>query len=99
MLLESVQDQEGKISSLYDSSNVLASKYDPSSRKFVIIFSNGGQYLYEDVTKNTFDQFQKSKSQGSAIHSIIKGHHAKKVGVVDTDNILNDIDRLRNKSK
>jgi hypothetical protein len=99
MLLQSSQDQEGKISSLYDSSNVIASKYDPSSRKFVIIFNNGGQYLYEDVTTHTFDEFQKAKSQGSAVHSIIKRHHSKKVGVVDVETIINDINKLKNESK
>lgn len=96
MLLQSVQDQEGKVSSLYDSTNVLASKYDPSSRKFVIIFNNGGQYLYEDVTKHTFDEFQKAKSQGNAVHSIIKRHHAKKVGIVNVETIIEDIEKLKN---
>ena len=96
MLLQSVQDQEGKISSLYDSSNVIASKYDPKERKFVVIFGNGGQYLYEDVTKHTFDEFQKSKSQGSAIHSIIKKHHTKKVGIIDVSTIVEDIERIKN---
>lgn len=95
MILQSVQDQEGKISTLYDSSNVLASKYDPSSRKFVIIFSNGGQYLYEDVTKHTFDEFQKAKSQGSAVHSIIKKHSSKKIGVIDVSTIVEDITKLK----
>lgn len=96
MLLQSAEDQEGKISSLYDSTNVLASKYDPSSRKFVIIFGNGGQYLYEDVTKHTFDEFQKAKSQGSAVHSIMKRHHAKKVGILDVETIKEDIEKLKN---
>lgn len=95
MLLQSSQDQEGKISSLYDSSNVLASKYDPMTRKFVIIFNNGGQYLYEDVTKKTFDEFQNAKSQGNAVHSIIKRHHVKKLGVVNIDSIVEDIGRLK----
>lgn len=97
MLLQSVKDQEGKISSLYDSTNVLASKYDPSSRKFVVIFNNGGQYLYEDVTKTTFDNFQSAKSQGNAIHSLIKRHHVKKIGIVNTDQIITDINSLKSK--
>lgn len=99
MLLQSAQDQEGKISSLYDSTNVLASKYDPSSRKLVIIFNNGGQYLYEDVTKHTFDLFQKAKSQGNAVHSVIKGHHVKKVGIINVETIIEDIERLKNETK
>lgn len=97
MLLDSVEDQEGNISSLYDSTNVIASKYNPKNRKFVIIFNNGGQYLYEDVTKNTFDDFQKSKSQGSAVHSIIKKHHSKKIGLIDVSLIIDDIIKLKNK--
>lgn len=96
MVLQSVQDSEGKISSLYDSSNVLASKYDPFSKKFVIIFSNGGQYLYDNVPENVFMEFQKAKSQGKLIHSLIKSFHGKKVSVVDTKTIIEDIERLKN---
>jgi len=96
MVLQSVQDNEGKISSLYDSSNVLASKYDPFSKKFVIIFSNGGQYLYDNVPENVFNEFQKAKSQGKLIHSLIKTFHGKKVSVIDTKTIIEDIERLKN---
>ena len=95
MLLQSIQDQEGKISSLYDSSNVLASKYDPHSKKFVIIFNNGGQYLYDNVPESTFNEFQKAKSQGKLIHSLIKTYHGKKVSVVDVRTIIEDIENLK----
>jgi len=95
MLLQSIQDKEGKISSLYDSSNVLASKYDPISKKLVIIFSNGGQYLYDNVPESVFLNFQKSDSQGKMIHSIIKSFSGKKVSVVDVSTILEDIQNLK----
>lgn len=95
MLLQSVQDQEGKISSLYDSSNVLASKYDPHSKKFVIIFNNGGQYLYDNVPENAFIEFQKAKSQGKLIHSLIKTYNGKKVSVIDIRTIIEDIENLK----
>lgn len=98
MVLNIYKDEEGKISSLYDSSNILASKYDPETKKMVIIFGNGGQFLYENVTINTFNQFQNSKSQGSTFHSIIKGHHSTKLGKVDVNPIIEDIKNLKTKN-
>lgn len=95
MVLYTHKDEEGKISSLYDSSNILASKYDPNNQKLVIIFHNGGQYLYDKVKKSVFDEFQEAKSQGKAIHTIIKQHHTTKLETVDTLGIKNDILRLK----
>lgn len=95
MLLQSTQDQEGKISSLYDSTNVLASKYDPKTKKMAIIFNNGGQYLYENVSSSTFQHFQSAKSQGSAVHSVIKGHSGTKVSTIDVSSIIEDIKNLK----
>lgn len=91
MLLEHFIDNEGKTQSIYDSSNVLASKYDPVSKKFVVIFGNGMQYLYENVSNQSFNSFQNSKSQGNAIHSIIKTHTTTKLASVDTSTIKEDI--------
>ena len=99
MVLQVYEDEFGKISSLYDSSNVLASKYDPESKKLVIIFHNGNQYLYENVTKMTFNHFQNAKSQGKEIHGIIKKHHTTKLGTIDPTNIREDILNLKKEQK
>ena len=99
MVLNSQTDHEGKISSLYDSSNVIASKYDPNSNKLVVIFGNGRHYLYEQVTPKTFENFQRSPSKGSAIHSIIKSHHTISLGNIDITHIKEDIDKIKNLKK
>jgi hypothetical protein len=99
MVLQSYTDELGKISSIYDSSNVLASKYDPNLKKFVIIFGNGGQYLYENVDRSTFNSFQSAKSQGSLVHSLIKSHKQTKLDPVDVVQIKEDIIRNKNERK
>jgi len=43
-------EQDGKIENIYDSTNVLASKYDKTKKKLAVIFGSGHQYLYHDVT-------------------------------------------------
>ena len=99
MVLNSQTDHEGKISTLYDSTNVIASKYDPASKKLVVIFGNGRHYLYEQVTPKTFEVFQQSPSKGSAIHSIIKTHHTVSLGNIDITHIKEDINRIKNLKK
>lgn len=99
MLLEQFTDEEGKISSFYDSSNVLASKYDPKLKKLVVIFGKGNHYLYENVSQHSFDIFQKANSQGNAIHTMIKEHHTTSLGPIDITDIKEDISNFKNRKK
>ena len=48
MLLNRHVDKES-IESIYESSNILASRYNTISQKLAIIFKGGRQYLYHDV--------------------------------------------------
>ncbi len=97
MILHQSIDEEGKIISFYDSTNVLASKYDPQLKKLVVIFGNGNHYLYENISNHSFNIFQKSKSQGSSIHSLIKEHHTTNLGKIDVTDIKEDIKNFKRK--
>ena len=48
-------ESDGAIENLYNSSNIIASKYNIGSRKLAIIFNTGRQYLYHDVKKEDYD--------------------------------------------
>ena len=90
-------EENGSIENLYDSSNILASKYDIRGKKLAIIFNSGRQYLYHDVSRNDYDVFEGAKSQGKILHSTIKKYKVEKVvDIVDTTLIIEQIQTLKN---
>jgi hypothetical protein len=95
MILNSFKE-DGKIENIYDSSNVLASKYDVNQRKLAIIFESGHQYLYHDVTLEDYQKFESDESQGKAIHKYIKKYKNEKAGdKVDVSVIKEQIVKLK----
>ena len=76
-------ESEGSIENLYNSSNIVASKYNIGSRKLAIIFNTGRQYLYHDVKKEDYDLFEGAPSQGKMLHSVIKKYKTERVADVE----------------
>ena len=73
------QEQEGNnIMSYFDSSNILASKYDHIQEKLAIIFKAGTQYVYEGVKLMDYIEFIKDQSQGRSFNSFIKKYNGVK---------------------
>ncbi len=90
-------EENGAIENLYDSSNILASKYDTNSKKLAIIFNSGRQYLYHDVLRSDYDIFERAESQGKILHSTIKKYKVEKVDdVVDITLLVEQIQTLKN---
>lgn len=90
-------EENGAIENLYDSSNILASKYDTNSKKLAIIFNSGRQYLYHDVLRSDYDIFERAESQGKILHSTIKKYKVEKVDdVIDTTLLVEQIQTLKN---
>ena len=99
MILNRHIDKES-IESLYDSSNILASRYNTISKKLAIIFKGGRQYLYHDVNKNDYDVFEQSESQGKILNSVIKKYKFDRVEeVVDVTPINEQIIIIKNSIK
>lgn len=93
-------EQDGKIENIYDSSNVLATKYDTKQRKLAVIFGSGQQYLYHDVTFEDYKKFESDESQGKAIHKYIKKYKSEKSeGIVDVAVIQEQIQKLKDNIK
>jgi hypothetical protein len=85
------------IECLYDSSNVLASKYVLSERKLAVIFSSGRQYVYHNVSNVEYRGFESSESQGKYIHSTLKKHKSELAeDLVDTSLIKEQIENIKN---
>lgn len=95
----SKQTEGSIIQSLYDSSNVIASQYNMETKNLVVIFSKGGQYLYEGVEYGDFTKFEVSESQGKSLNTHIKKYPTKKMGEIDTTPIKEDIKRILNEQK
>jgi hypothetical protein len=90
-------EEKGSIENLYQSSNVLASKYDTINKKLAIIFKSGRQYLYYDVTKEDYEIFEGAESQGKILNSIIKKYKTERVDdVIDVTPIYEQINQLKN---
>ena len=96
MLLNKHIDNES-IENLYESSNILASRYNTISQKLAIIFKGGRQYLYHDVKRTDYNEFENAISQGKILNSKIKKYKSDKIDdVVDTTPILEQIEILKN---
>ena len=93
-------EQDGKIENIYDSTNVLASKYDKTKRKLAVIFGSGHQYLYHDVTLEDYRKFESDDSQGKAIHKYIKKYKNEKAEqLVDVSIIQEQVEKIKNGEK
>lgn len=90
-------EENGKIENIYDSTNVMASKYDINERKLAVIFGSGAQYLYHDVTLEDYRKFERDESQGKAIHKYIKKYKSEKADIeVDISVIKEQVEKLKN---
>lgn len=93
------QEKNDKIKALYDSSNVLASIYENNSNDLIIIFKSGTQYKYNNVSKSDYMRFEIAESQGKVFNTHIKKYTFEKMEDVDTSEILNEADNLKNQEK
>jgi len=50
-------EENGSIECLYDSSNILGSKYVVNEKKLALIFNYGRKYNYEGVTFTDYSKF------------------------------------------
>jgi hypothetical protein len=76
MLVEHREFQEkdgtlGYVESVYQSDNVLKSTYFPNIQRLYIAFSRGHTYSYGNISKEMFDEFEASESQGKYFHTKI----------------------------
>jgi hypothetical protein len=71
ILKETIQGT--KIINEIQSSNVVKSEYDTTTKKMLVEFKNGFKYEYDDVPHQTYTQFRMAESQGKFFSSKIVG--------------------------
>jgi len=90
-------EENGSIECLYDSSNILGSKYIVNEKKLAIIFNSGRQYVYEGVTLTDYSKFEGGDSQGKLLHSIIKKYsYSQSKELVDITPLVEQIEEIKN---
>lgn len=94
MILKRVEKDE-KIKSIYESSNILASTYEPKTKDLTIIFKRGASYTYKNVDKNDYFRFETADSQGEILNKHIKKYEAIKNDIVDVKKIEDDINNVK----
>lgn len=94
MLLKK-QVTEEKIKSIYESSNICASIYDRGTKNLTIIFNNGGQYRYNNVSERDYTRFEIADSQGAVFTSHIKSYPFEKLEKVDVKDILVEVHTIK----
>lgn len=92
MILEKIE-KNGLIEVLYESSNIVASKYNKSDKSLSIIFKHGGNYVYSNVPETDYFRFETAESQGKVLNSNIKKYAFIKEENVDVSEV---IDRIKN---
>jgi hypothetical protein len=94
MILKRVETDE-KVKAIYESSNILASTYEPSKKDLTIIFRRGASYTYKNVNKTDYFRFETADSQGEVLNKHIKKYDAIKNDAVDVKKIEDEILNLR----
>jgi hypothetical protein len=93
------QEKDGKIKTIYNSSNICASTYEKDTKGLTIIFTNGGQYRYIDVSQTDYTRFELADSQGSIFNSHIKKYTFEKLDKVDVKEIINEITVIKDQEE
>lgn len=94
MLLKRVE-KGNIVKSIYDSSNILASKYDKTTKELTITFKRGAQYKYIGVSSSDYMRFETAESQGAILNSHIKPYKVEKGDTIDSNLIVEEIDKLK----
>ena len=94
MILKRVETDE-KVKAIYESSNILASTYEPNKKDLTIIFKRGASYTYKNVDKNDYFRFETADSQGEVLNKYIKKYDNVKNDIVDVKKIEEEIINLK----
>ena len=94
MILKRIE-KEGVIKAIYESSNILASTYDPNTKNLTVTFKRGDQYTYKGVTDTDYFRFETADSQGKILNGKIKQYEFEKLEAIDTKKLLAEIDKIK----
>lgn len=92
MLLKRTE-KDGVVNALYDSSNILGSKWN--GKNLTVIFKHGASYTYNDVSKTDYMRFETADSQGVVLNAKIKAYSFTKDDAVDGQQLINEVNQAK----
>lgn len=92
MLLKKTE-KDGVTTALYESSNILASKWN--GKDLTIIFKRGASYTYNDVSRTDYTRFEMADSQGAVLNAKIKTYSFTQNDNIDEATLLKEITQTK----
>jgi len=82
------QEKDKRIKAIYSSSTICASIYDMTTNGLTVIFKNGSQYFYPNVSPSDYNLFETAESNGAVFNQIkAKYRNHQKLASLDTEAI------------
>lgn len=75
--------EDGVIECLIESTNILKTEYNETTKDFIVTFKAGTRYKYLDVLNRDYVRFEISESQGSVFNKTMKSYKFEKLDPVD----------------
>jgi hypothetical protein len=93
------QEKNNLVQAIYESSNICASTYNNQTKDLVIVFNNGGQYKYTNVSETDYTRFEIADSQGAIFNSHIKKYNFEKLDKINVVSIIKEVNELKDADK
>ena len=94
MLLTRKTEADGTIIAVYNSSNILESRYN--GQDLTVIFKGGTSYTYKEVPATDYTRFETDESQGRTLNTHIKKKYEfVKNDKIDTTTVEAEIDEVK----
>jgi hypothetical protein len=93
------QEKNNLVQAIYESSNICASTYNNQTKDLVIVFNNGGQYKYTNVSETDYTRFEIADSQGAIFNSHIKKYNFEKLDKINVASIIKEVNELKDADK
>lgn len=82
---------DGKIRCLINSSNLLETVYNPTTREMLVTFNHGRVYQYKNIDPKLYGGFEKSESMGKYFHQFFKNLPSKRLNDIDTIVLITEL--------
>ena len=94
------QEKNGVVKAMYASSTICASIFNTENKDLTVIFNNGGQYKYSNVSLTDYTRFETSESNGSDFDTYIKKKYTNfekldKLSSSTIEAILKEVEELK----
>lgn len=88
-------EQNSVVDALYESSNIISSRYNKTTSELRLIFKSGIEYVYENVTLSDYHKLELSDSQGRAFNKYLRSYKFIKGDKVNIQEVFERIEVVK----